>query len=560
MAVDEVVGNERAFEELYNAYAGNVFRYALTVLGQQADAEDATQTTFLNAYRALQRGEHPQQPERWLISIAHNTCRQRYRHAQRRPREVSLDEAMTIAGIDDSEKPTAEELKQALMHLPPAQRSALVLREFEGRSYAEAATALQISGSALESLLFRARESLREQLAEPLSCSDAVRAISMQLDGTLSDRNRLILRAHLRTCEECATRARSLRAQKRTLPRLLSLPAWIGRLFPGGLGGASATGGIGAAGLVLKTAAIVAVGSVIGGGVYEGATHVAVRGAQPGRTPNVSRAPASPRSADRAAPHLPGTSASGSPSSGAGTAASPSTPVPGPVTADPAVQPSGATGDAQGSSGAAAVQDATTRSIAVGSAAADTGSSGAPVDSPASSPATQPPGQAKKLAKVDAAAASSAAKVPPGQAKKATDATASGDGSVPPGQAKKDTSTASPGSGSTAAQDSSSAPSVPPGQAKKATDAAASGNGGVPPGQAKKDTSTAPSDPASTAAQDSSSAPSVPPGQAKKDANAAPPDPASTTSTTTSTPATSQDASPGTNVPPGQAKKSGNGH
>ena len=56
---ESAVADDRVFEGLYRSYAQNVFRYALAVLGQQADAEDVTQTTFMNAYRALRRGERP---------------------------------------------------------------------------------------------------------------------------------------------------------------------------------------------------------------------------------------------------------------------------------------------------------------------------------------------------------------------------------------------------------------------------------------------------------------------------------------------------------------------
>jgi len=62
---------DRAFERLYRRHAHDVYRYAFAVLRNQADAEDVTQTTFMNAYRAFERGEEPEAPHNWLISIAH---------------------------------------------------------------------------------------------------------------------------------------------------------------------------------------------------------------------------------------------------------------------------------------------------------------------------------------------------------------------------------------------------------------------------------------------------------------------------------------------------------
>src|ERR671916_3385095 len=82
---------DRAFERLYRRHVGDVYRYALAVLRNPADAEDVTQTTFLNAYRAYQNGQTPESPQNWFIAIAHNVCRQRFRQTARRPQEVELD-------------------------------------------------------------------------------------------------------------------------------------------------------------------------------------------------------------------------------------------------------------------------------------------------------------------------------------------------------------------------------------------------------------------------------------------------------------------------------------
>src|SRR3712207_3004155 len=92
---------DRAFERLYRRHVGDVYRYALAVLRSPADAEDVTQTTFLNAYRAYQKGETPESPHNWFIAIAHNVCRQRFRQSARRPREVELDTDVADNVVDD---------------------------------------------------------------------------------------------------------------------------------------------------------------------------------------------------------------------------------------------------------------------------------------------------------------------------------------------------------------------------------------------------------------------------------------------------------------------------
>src|SRR5919202_447891 len=148
------IARGRAFERLYQRYVGDVYRYALVVLRNPSDAEDATQTTFMNAYRAYQDGQLPRKPQHWLIKIAHNVCRQRFRQSARRPQEVELDDGIQHGPQDDGGDATsADELRRALGHLTFNQRSALVMRELAGRSYDEIADVLELTASAVETLL-----------------------------------------------------------------------------------------------------------------------------------------------------------------------------------------------------------------------------------------------------------------------------------------------------------------------------------------------------------------------------------------------------------------------
>jgi RNA polymerase sigma factor (sigma-70 family) len=155
------IGIDEAFERLYRSYARDVYRYSLAVLRNPADAEDITQTTFLNAYRAYQRGEEPIRPKHWLIKIAHNACRTRHLRAVRRPQEVPFEETIAAIPVPAEETPRLEELLEALGRLPFNQRAALVMRELEGRSYAEISETLEVSVAAVETLIFRARRTLR---------------------------------------------------------------------------------------------------------------------------------------------------------------------------------------------------------------------------------------------------------------------------------------------------------------------------------------------------------------------------------------------------------------
>src|ERR687895_960855 len=268
---------DRAFERLYRRHVHDVYRYVLAVLRNQADAEDATQATFLSAYRAFMRGEEPLKPRNWLLKIAHNECRQRFRAASRRPKEVTWDEERGAAPGVDETVPTADEIRSALAHLSFNQRSALVMRELEGRSYSEIATILGLSVSAVETLLFRARRALREQLEGALTCGEAEAALSKRLDGELATAEQRALRAHLRECRECAVLERKQRARRAAVKRLgaVQLPPSLVGFFGGGGGGSVAGGVVASSGLVAKAAAVVAAGVVAGGAAHEAVDAIA---------------------------------------------------------------------------------------------------------------------------------------------------------------------------------------------------------------------------------------------------------------------------------------------
>ncbi|HVM17884.1 MAG TPA: sigma-70 family RNA polymerase sigma factor [Gaiellaceae bacterium] len=289
---------ERTFERIYRRHVGDVYRYCFAVLRNASDAEDVAQTTFLNAYRAYQRGERPRDPHNWLIAIAHNVCRQRFRQSQRRVEEVEYDDAIGDGVAPEDDAPTAEDIRRALDQLAFNQRAALVMRELEGRSYAEIAAILDVSVSAVETLLFRARRAVREQLEGTLTCRAAELAISKQLDGELPRDERGQLRAHLRECKACATVARKQRAQRAAIRALgtVPVPASLASLFGGG--SAAAAGGAIASGAALKAAAVVAAGVVTAGAGYE----LSREPATPARPPAVA-APAA--RSEAAAVHRP---------------------------------------------------------------------------------------------------------------------------------------------------------------------------------------------------------------------------------------------------------------
>ena len=155
-------------EELYRRHGRMVAGLCCALLRDRAMADDATQQVFLSAHRALLNGSVPHQPAAWLATIARNECRARA--LLRTPEPLSLDGVERASPLPD---PLEEAIRRAdlaalwraIRQLPKPQQEALLLREFGGLTYRELAEALSVSGGAVESLLFRARQRLRETFA-----------------------------------------------------------------------------------------------------------------------------------------------------------------------------------------------------------------------------------------------------------------------------------------------------------------------------------------------------------------------------------------------------------
>ena len=159
-----------ATRQLYERHSSRIFGFCLSRLGSREEAEDAVQTTFLNAQRGLGRGVVPEYELAWLFKIAQNVCHNRHQSARRRGRvEATHDlDALqdVIASPDRSPAVSLAELTQALGAIPVRQRKALLLREFQGYSYEEISSELGISVAAVETLLFRARRGVAQQLEQ----------------------------------------------------------------------------------------------------------------------------------------------------------------------------------------------------------------------------------------------------------------------------------------------------------------------------------------------------------------------------------------------------------
>jgi RNA polymerase sigma factor (sigma-70 family) len=167
----QIAPEAAATQELYERYARQIYGFCLHQLGNREEAEDAVQTTFLNAFRGLRRGISPEAESAWLFKIAHNVCLTRRRSSWRRGRVETPGDMQAVqdfvAAPQRMDTDELIELQEALAGMPANQRKAILLREWRGMSYREIAEEMELSQAAVETLIFRARRSLAKGLEEP---------------------------------------------------------------------------------------------------------------------------------------------------------------------------------------------------------------------------------------------------------------------------------------------------------------------------------------------------------------------------------------------------------
>ena len=96
------VDSDRSFERIYRRHRREVYGSVLRDVRDPDEAEDVTQAAFLNAFRALRRGDRPETPRAWLLTIARNVVRRRARLRAERPQEVELDtDSELLLTLDD---------------------------------------------------------------------------------------------------------------------------------------------------------------------------------------------------------------------------------------------------------------------------------------------------------------------------------------------------------------------------------------------------------------------------------------------------------------------------
>ncbi len=174
-------GNTPAFEELVKRYEQKVYNIAYRMLGNEEDAKDALQDTFLRVFRFIKKFKAESSFYTWLYRITTNVCLTRLKRKTKKEKYTSsLDESIKVKDEIEREIPDykyspellyerhrmQKVLQVAINELPSDYRSVIVLRDLQGLSNKEVSKALQLSITAVKSRLHRGRVFLRNRLSK----------------------------------------------------------------------------------------------------------------------------------------------------------------------------------------------------------------------------------------------------------------------------------------------------------------------------------------------------------------------------------------------------------
>jgi RNA polymerase sigma-70 factor (ECF subfamily) len=159
-------GDAEAFAEIVRRHQARVYRVALRMLGSEADAQDAAQETFVRAWHGLVRFRGDSAVSTWLYRITTNRCLNVL--SSRRDTEPLAAEVIAPGDDPAHAAERAERLaaiSRAVAALPPEQRAALVLRDYEGLSYERVGEVLRVSQAAVKGRIHRARAAVITEMA-----------------------------------------------------------------------------------------------------------------------------------------------------------------------------------------------------------------------------------------------------------------------------------------------------------------------------------------------------------------------------------------------------------
>ena len=156
------------FDVLVDRHSREIFSYLFRLLRNQQDAEDASQETFLRAFRAFPRLKNDSNLRAWLYKIATNVAYTQIKKRKRSNENIVDFSINSLKSLDHNleQVDLLETVIQTVNKLPHKQRAALLLRNYQGCSYEEISAALDCSPEAARANVYQATKSLRRQLAE----------------------------------------------------------------------------------------------------------------------------------------------------------------------------------------------------------------------------------------------------------------------------------------------------------------------------------------------------------------------------------------------------------
>jgi len=191
LMLDVKAGDDTSFELLLQRYRTPLVHFLFRMVRDPATAEDLAQEVFLRVYRARKKYAPSAKFTTWLFRIASNLALNALRDSRHRQAEISLDapapdEEPVAVQVPNGEpgveqrliaREQAARIRRAILALPGKQRVAVLLHKYEEMDYRDIARILECSESALKSLLFRAYETLRVELAPTVAGRDFASAV-----------------------------------------------------------------------------------------------------------------------------------------------------------------------------------------------------------------------------------------------------------------------------------------------------------------------------------------------------------------------------------------------
>ena len=240
-------GSDDAFGVLHDRYRQRLFAYVRQMLSSHSrqDAEDVLQDVFVRAFGALRGDSRAVNVRAWLYRVAHNRCIDHLRRPHPPAAEIfEMSRKPLLDPVDEAQRrDDLTRLVADVGRLPEQQRSALLMREIDGLSYAELAGALDVTVPAVKSLLVRARVGLVEaQESRDADCGEIRRDLMASYDRGVKASGRA--RRHMRECDGCREYRHALRGVRRSFAALAPAGAGPAALLAKliGVGGGAAGG------------------------------------------------------------------------------------------------------------------------------------------------------------------------------------------------------------------------------------------------------------------------------------------------------------------------------